>query len=101
MEKIQTSEVTLRIPPSIAADIGSKEIIELLLHKALGKRDFYKSKIKMFEAKYGTNFTSFKKKTEKSEEQFKEWDDLLLWEGFLLAYREWNRKYKDLKLCMK
>jgi hypothetical protein len=38
MEKIQTSEVTLRIPPSIAADIGSNEIIELLLDKALGAR---------------------------------------------------------------
>ena len=101
MEKIQTNEVTIRIPPSIAADIGSNEIIKLLLDKALGKRDFYKTKIKIFEAKYGTNFATFKKKTEKREERFQEWDDLLLWEGFLIAYREWNRKYKDLKLCMK
>ena len=102
MEINQTSEVTLRILPSIAVDIGSNEIIELLLDKALvGERDLYKSKIKMFEPKYGTNYASFKKKTEKGDESFQEWDDLLLWEGFLLAYREWNRKYKDLKLCMK
>jgi len=101
MEKIKTSEMTLRIPPSIAVDIGSNEIINLLLDKALGKRDFYKSKIKIFESKYGSNYASFKKKTEKEPESFQEWDDLLLWEGFLLAYREWNRKYKDLKLCMK
>ena len=101
MEKIQNTEVTLRIPPSIAADIGSNEIIELLLDKALGKKDLYKSKIKMFESKYRTNYTSFKKKIEKGDESFQEWDDLLLWEGFLLAYREWSRKYKDLKLCMK
>ncbi len=79
MEKIQTSKVTIKIPPSIAADIGSNEIIQLLLDKALGKRDFYKTKIKMFEEKYGTNFASFKKKTEKGEESFQEWDDLLLW----------------------
>ena len=101
MEKIQTNEVTLKIPPSIAADIGSNEIIKLLLDKAQGKKDFYKTKIKMLEAKYETNFASLKKKTEKGEERFQEWDDLLLWEGFLIAYREWNRKYKDLKLCMK
>ena len=101
MEKIQNTEVTLRIPPSIAADIGSNEIIELLLDKALGKKDLYKSKIKMFESKYRTNYTSFKKKIEKGDESFQEWDDLLLWEGFLLAYKEWSRKYKDLKLCMK
>ena len=99
--KIQTSEVTLKIPPSIAAEFQSNEIIELLLDKALGKRDLYESKIKMFELKYGTDFASFKKNTEKGDEIFQEWDDLLMWEGFLLAYREWNRKYRDLKLCMK
>ena len=101
MEKIQTREVIVRIPPSIAADIGNNEIIDLLLGKALGKKDLYKSKIKMFESKYGTSYVSFKKKSEQEDENFQEWDDLLLWEGFLLAYREWNRKYKDLKRCMK
>ena len=101
MEKNQTGEVTLRIPPSIAADMGSNEIIDLLIDKALGKKDLYESKIKMLESKYGTNYASFKKKIEKGEENFQEWDDLLLWEGFLLAYREWNKKYKALKLCMK
>ena len=100
MEKVETSEITLRIPPSIAADIKNSEIVALLLDKALGKRDFYKSKIRVFESKYGTNFASFKKKSEKGVESFKDWDDLLLWEGFLLAYDEWNRKYEDLRLCM-
>jgi hypothetical protein len=101
MEKIQTSEVIVRIPPSIAADIGSNEIIDLLLGKALGRRDFYKSKVKMYESKYGTNYATFKKKSEQGDEDFQKWDDLLLWEGFLLAYREWNRKYRDLKRCTK
>ena len=101
MENHQTSEVILKIPPSIAADMGSNEIIDLLIDKALGKKDLYKSKIEMFESKYGINYTSFKKKTEKGSENFEEWDNLLLWEGFLIAYREWNRKYKDLKLCIK
>jgi len=44
MEKNQTGEVTLRIPPSIAADMGSNEIIDLLIDKALGKKDLYAGK---------------------------------------------------------
>ena len=48
MEKIQTSEVIVRIPPSVAADIGNDEIIDLLLAKALGKKDLY----------YGRDFCS-------------------------------------------
>ena len=31
MEKNQTSEVIVRVPPSVAADIGNDEIIDLLL----------------------------------------------------------------------
>jgi len=101
MENNRISEVTLKIPPSIAADMGSNEIIDLLINKALGKKDLYKSKIKMLESKYGASYGSFKKKAEKGEENFQKWDDLILWEGFILAYREWNKKYRDLKLCMK
>ena len=37
MENHQTSEVILKIPPSIAADMRSNEIIDLLINKALGK----------------------------------------------------------------
>ena len=101
METIETSEVIVRIPPSMASDVGGNEIVGMLLDKALGKKDFYKSRMKIFEAKYGTDFAAFKKKSEDGEENFEEWDDLLLWEGCQLAYREWDRKYEDLKLCMK
>jgi hypothetical protein len=101
MERIETSEVIVRIPPSMASDVGGNEIVGMLLDKALGKRDFYKSRMRMFESKYGTNFAAFKKKTEQGNEHFEEWDELLLWEGCELAYREWNRKYEDLKLCMR
>lgn len=89
MEKNPISEVILKIPPSIAADIGTREILTLLIDKALGKKDLYQSKIKLFESKYGTNYASFKKKLEIEDENFQEWDDLILWEGYLLAYREW------------
>lgn len=100
MGKVETSEITLRVPPSIAADIKNIEIVGLLLDKALGKRDFYKSKIRIFESKYGTDFASFKKRSISGEESFEEWDDLILWEGFVLAYDEWNKKYEELRHCM-
>jgi hypothetical protein len=65
MEKIQTNEVTLKIPRSVAAEFRSNEIIELLLDKALGKKDLYESKIRIFESKYGTDFApSYYTKTE-------------------------------------
>jgi len=101
MEHIETSEVIVRIPPSMASDVDGHEIVGMLLDKALAKRDFFKSKIRLLEAKYGTDFVAFKQLTEDGEEKFEEWDDLLLWEGFELAYGEWNRKYEDLKRCMK
>ena len=68
MEKNQISDVILKIPLSIAANIGSNEIIDLLINKALGKKDFYESKIKILESKYGTNYTSFKKRAESGDE---------------------------------
>ena len=41
----------VRIPPSIAADIGNNEIIYLLVCKVLGEKDLYKSKINYREFK--------------------------------------------------
>jgi len=100
MEQIETSEVIVKIPPSMASEVNGPEIVEMLLDKALGKREFFGSKIKVFESKYGTDFATFKKRTDLGDEKFDEWDDLLIWEGYVLAYQEWSRKYEDLKRCM-
>jgi len=38
------------------------------------------------------DFLSFKKKVEQSKKEiFTAWDDLLLWEGYELAYKEWGK----------
>jgi len=100
MEEIETSKVTVRIPPSMAYLVEGQDIVAMLLNKALAKRDFFGSKIKLLESKYGADFVAFKRKSEEGEENFEEWDDLLLWEGYVLAYREWEKKYEDLKRCM-
>lgn len=70
--------------------------------KALNKADYYVTRCKEFEGKYGMDFTTFKKKVEESEEEvLSEWDDLLLWEGYELAYREWQDKHEELKNCIR
>jgi len=73
----------------------------LLLDKALSKAEYYNSKCKELEDKYNMDFASFKKKVEEAKQEvFTEWDDIVVWEGYDLAYKEWKRKYEELKGCM-
>ena len=70
----------------------------MLLDKALSKAEYYKSNCKEFEDKYNMDFASFKKKVEEAKQEvFTEWDDIVVWEGYELAYKEWKRKYEELK----
>lgn len=59
----------------------------MLTDKVLNKAEYYGTRCKEFEGKYGMGFASFKKKVEESEEEvLSEWDDLLLWEGYEIAF---------------
>lgn len=72
----------------------------MLLDKALTNAEYYRSKCNEYMEKYGMDFASFKKKVEESQEEvFSDWDDLLVWEGFELAYKEWKKKCEGLKGC--
>jgi len=100
MENIK--EVNIKLPGDIADTISKNEIVNLLIQKALNKSEYYRSKCKLMEIKYSTNFTDFKSKVEHdTQESFSEWDDLILWEGYYLGYNEWRRKYEELKSCLK
>lgn len=102
MQKVTFKEIKLRLPTDIIESISSKEIINLLVDKALSKKEYYRTKCREMEQKYGTNFTSFKKKVEGAKDEvFIEWDDLIVWEGYELAYSEWKGKYEELRNCMK
>ena len=100
MERIEAREVTVRIPPSMACLVEGDHIVAMLLDKALAKKEYFGSKIKLLESKYGTDFAAFKRRAEEGEENFEEWDDLLLWEGYVLAYIDWGKKHEDLRRCM-
>jgi ribosomal protein S15P/S13E len=100
MQKTILKEVKIKLPSDLADTISGKEILNMLTDKALTMTEHYHSRCKEFEEKYGIDFGTFKKKVEATpEEVFSEWDDMLVWEGFELAYNEWKKKVEVLKSC--
>jgi len=101
MQKIRLAEITIKLPEFIANNISMSDIISSMIYKALVKSEYYLGKCRIMEEKYGLNFSEFQKKSENQErENFEEWDDLILWEGYETAYHEWLRKHKELKKCI-
>lgn len=78
------------MPVDIANSIPYNEIISLLINKALTKIEYYQSRCKLMEEKYKIDFDSFKKKINgnKIKENFSEWDNFILQEGYILAYKK-------------
>ena len=97
---MQLESITIKIPKTAVKDLQDKEILFFLLDKALTKVEFYHSKCKQFEEKYRKTLDEFKKELESKEENFEWWDDFILWEGYEIAYKEWKRKYEDIKLVL-
>lgn len=101
MQEATLTEMKIKLPRDIAETTSSKEIVEMLLDKALSKAEYYLSRCNEYKARYGGDFASFKKKAEKAKKEvFADWDDLIVWEGYELGYKEWNKKYEELKSCM-
>jgi len=93
-------EITIKLPKMLADDISAKEIVGMVMDKAVTTSEYYRSRCKEFEQKYGMGFSAFKKKVESAKtENTAEWDDMLVWEGFELAYAEWKNKGKELRKC--
>lgn len=100
MQKAALKEIKLKLPDDLIEAVSKKEIIEMLLDKALSKAEYYRSRCKEFEERYGLDFTSFKKKVKQAEEEvFTDWDDMITWEGYNLGYKDWKKKYEELKAC--
>jgi hypothetical protein len=94
-------EIRIKLPSDVAETVSHKEIIGALFDRSFTKAEYYQSKCNEYREKYGTTFSAFRKKVESSKrEHFKEWDDLLLWEGYELALKNWKKKYAELKKCL-
>lgn len=101
MEKTALKEIKIELPGDLGEIASSKEIITMLLDKALTKSEYFGSRCRAFEEKYRMDVVFFKKRVEETtDEIFTEWDDLVVWEGYELGYKEWKKKYEELKRCM-
>jgi len=101
MGKTVLRNITIQLPSTVVETISNREILSLLLDKAFGKKEYYRSKCRIMEEKYHTSFPVYKRSVEQAqEENFTAWDDLLLWEGYELAYQEWGRKFEELRQCI-
>ncbi|MCK4763496.1 MAG: hypothetical protein KAW12_14955 [Candidatus Aminicenantes bacterium] len=68
-----------------------------MLHKALNKMDYFRTRCVEMEEKYGLDFKGFKDKIINGEEDiFAEWDELALWQEFFNSFEEWKQKYEEL-----
>jgi hypothetical protein len=101
MEQANLKEVKLKLPGIVVESLAKNEIISLLLDKAFNKSEYYLTRGKEMEQKYGKPFADFKRQVDESKEEvFEEWDDLIEWEAYELAYKDWKGKYQELKNCM-
>jgi len=76
-------KVTVTLPAWIGKEEAQEEVVRDLRARALLKMEFYRSKMKPFEAKYATTFPRFQRRVEKSrKEDLTAWDDLIEWEAY-------------------
>ncbi|MCR4344595.1 MAG: hypothetical protein NUV44_07500 [Candidatus Scalindua sp.] len=100
MKKTILKEIKIKLPSNVIETVSNKEIITMLLDKALSKAEYYHSRCNEMEEKYGMEFSSFKKKIDEAKnEKFSDWDDFILWEGYMLGSEEWDKKYEELNSC--
>jgi hypothetical protein len=91
-------KVTIALPSWISKDEAQDVVVRDLRAHALLKLEFYRSKMKPFEAKYATTFPRFQRWVEKtSKEDFTAWDDLIEWEAYYRGYQEWKKRYAELR----
>ena len=81
--------------------LEEKELLSLLLSHAATKHEYFASRARAFTAKYGSEYAAFKKHIEGArDESFSGWDDLIAWEAFDAASREWKTRYEELRACL-
>ena len=101
MQHSNLKEIKVKLPQNVVESLAKNEIVSLLADKAFNKTEYYHTLCQEMEQKYNMAFIDFKKKVEESKEEvFEEWDDLMEWEAYHLAYTEWKGKHEELKNCL-
>jgi hypothetical protein len=91
-------KVTIALPSWIGQDEVQDMVVRDLRANALLKLEFYRSKMKSFEAKYATTFPRFQRRVEKAaQEDLAAWDDFIEWEASYRGYQEWKKRHAELR----
>ena len=78
--------------------VTKKEVIEYKKLEIISQIASIKSKIELFESKYGCKFEDFEKKLkEKQDEDFEEWDDYIEWKAYVRTLEELREKLKEIE----
>jgi hypothetical protein len=73
---------------------NDKEVLQRVLHnQAEQKINYYNKKISEMKQKYDMDFSAFESRIflGAGKEDFEEWDDFTLWEGYIKAYQYWKQ----------
>lgn len=98
MSQVKLKEFRIKLPSDIISMVNRSEILNMLMNKAINKMEYYRTRCSEMEKKYGMDFDAFQKKVNGEEKEVcSEWDDLILWEGYHYAYKEWKTKYEGKK----
>ena len=90
--------VTVALPEWIGRDEAQREVVRDLRARALVKVEFYRSKLKLFEAKYKTTFPRFRRRVDHAaREDLAAWDDMIELEAYHRAYQEWKKRHAELR----
>ena len=85
-------KITITLPSWISQDEAQDIVVRDLRAHALLKLEFYRSKMKPFEARYATTFSRFQRRVEKAaQEDCSAWDDLIAWEAYYRGYQDLRR----------
>jgi hypothetical protein len=92
-------QTTISIPKwaKERADGTGTGVNDLLKAFAFSKMQECERKTHVFEMKHKMPFSQFKKKANgQKKENFKLWDDFIVWEGLEEIKKEWTKRYKSL-----
>ncbi|HLP44493.1 MAG TPA: hypothetical protein VK469_01010 [Candidatus Kapabacteria bacterium] len=100
MSQVKLKEFRIKLPSDIIGMVTKTEILSMLINKVINKIEYFRTRCVEMEKKYGMDFDAFQTKVNNEEKEVcSEWDDLILWEGYHYAYKEWESKYEELVQC--
>ena len=100
MSQVKLKEFRIKLPGDIISMVNRAEILNMQINKAINKVEYYRTRCSEMGKKYGMDFDAFQKKINGEENEVcSEWDDLILWEGYHYAYKEWKTNYEELEPC--